>query len=267
MRAYPPAWLGARPDGARSIAAELEGDVEFGPIRDVRELPSLADQPRRYPDVRPPESRSAFSLVGAQLRALIGRLDGAALDDWQAERGGGFAERTALLAVGSNAYPRQLFDKFAGQPCAEHRIITVPVRLAGCGVAFCPLLSRRGYVPVTPARRARHVERTWLQWLTDAQLARVRETEGPRYALVGGAPLAAALTLPDGLTPPSTVYAWWFDSVLRDGEGGDGEPLWFDPQDPDAEGRALERVRSMSASRLEAASAPNPVPTGWRRLR
>ena len=245
----------------------MEDDVEFGLIRDVRELPSLADQPQSYPDARPLESRSAFALVGAQLRELVGRLDGAALDDWQAARGGGFAERTALLAVGSNAYPRQLFDKFADQPCAEHGIITVPVQLAGCGVAFCPLLSRRGYVPVTPARRAGHVERTWLQWLTDAQLARVRETEGPRYALVGGAPLAAALTLPDGLPPPSAVYAWWFDSVLLGGDGGDGEPLWFDPQDADAEGRALERVRAMPASRLEAARAPNPVPTGWRRLR
>ena len=266
MRAYPPEWLGARPDGAMSMAAELEGDVEFGPIRDVCELPSLADQPRSYPDARPPESRSAFALVGAQLCELIGRLDGAALDAWQAARGGGFAERTALLAVGSNAYPRQLFDKFAGQPCAEHRIITVPVQLAGCGVAFCPLLSRRGYVPVTPAQRAGRIERTWLQWLTDAQLARVRETEGPRYALVGGAPLAAALRLPDGLPPPLAVYAWWFDSVLLNGEGGGGEPLWFDQRDADAEGRVLERVRAMQASRLEIVSAPNPVPAGWLRL-
>ena len=266
MRAYPPAWLGARPARMRSIAAELEGDVEFGTIRDVRELPSLADQPRRYPDARPLESRSAFALAGAQLRELPGRLDGPALNAWQAARGGRFAERTALLAVGSNAYPRQLFDKFADQPCAEHGIITVPVRLAGCGVAFCPLLSRRGYVPVTPAERAGHIERTWLQWLTAAQLARVRETEGPRYALVGGAPLVAALTLPDGLPPPFAVYAWWFDSVLLDGESRGGEPLWFNPQDADAEDRVLERVRAMSASRLEAASAPNPVPTGWLRL-
>ena len=266
MRAYPPTWLGARPARVMRVTAKQEDDVEFGPIRDVRELPSLADQPRRYPDARPPNSRSAFALVGAHLRELTGRMDGAALDDWQADRGGGFAERTALLAVGSNAYPRQLFDKFTDQPCADDGIITVPVQLAGCGVAFCPLLSRRGYVPVTPAERAGHIERTWLQWLTDAQLARVRETEGPRYALVGGAPLAAALTLPDGLPPPPAVYAWWFDSVLLNGEGESGEPLWFDSQDADAEGRALDRVRAMSASRLETASAPNPVPAGWLRL-
>lgn len=249
------------------VTAELEGDVEFGPIRDVRELPSLADQPWRYPDARPLGSRPAFALVGAQLRELVGRLDEAVLGAWQADLGGGFAERTALLAVGSNAYPRQLFDKFADQPCAADGIITVPVQLAGCGVAFCPLLSRRGYVPVTPAQRAGHIERTWLQWLTDAQLARVRETEGPRYALVGGAPLAAALTLLDDLPPPPAVYSWWFDSVLLDGEGRASEPLWFDQQDADAEGRVLERVRAMPASRLEGAGAPNPVPAGWRRLR
>ena len=235
--------------------------VEFGPIRDVRELPSLSDQPQRYPDARPPVQRRAFALVGAQLRELQGVFDAAALDDWLASRGGGFAARAALLAVGSNAYPRQLFDKFAGLPCANEGVITAPTALDGFGIAGCPVLSRRGYVPVTLAERPGHIERTWLQWLTESQLARVRETEGPRYALVGGEPLAAALTLPDGLPRPAAVYAWWFDSVLRSGEDENGETVWFDAQDASAEARLLERW-----SGGEAAAAPNPVPAGWRRL-
>lgn len=244
--------------------------MEFGPILNVRELPSLTDAPARYPDARLPAARTAFTLVGAEWRELRGPLDVAALDAWLADRGGGFADRVALLAVGSNAYPRQLFDKFAGLPCAEHGIVTAPAVAADLGVAFCPIRSRKGYVPVTAARRDGHAERTWLQWLTEAQLARVRETEGPRYALVGGAPLAAAVAPADGLPRPPTVYAWWFDSVLlssqSESSGATLGTAWFDARDADAEARAIARLSALSEAELEAVAAPNPVPTGWDRL-
>ena len=248
--------------------------MEFGPALDVRELPSLTDAPARYPDARPPAARAPFVLVGAEWRELRGPLDGAALDAWLAERGGGFADRVALLAVGSNAYPRQLFDKFAGLPCAEHGIVAAPAVAADLGVAFCPIRSRKGYVPVTAARRDGHAERTWLQWLTEAQLARVRETEGPRYALVGGAPLAAAVAPADGLPRPPAVYAWWFDSVLLSSQSeGGGAALtatsstaWFDARDADAEARAIARLSALSEAQLKAVAAPNPVPAGWDRL-
>lgn len=248
--------------------------MEFGPVHDVRELPSLADAPARYPDARPPAARTAFALLGAELRELRGPLDAAVLDAWLTARGGGFAQRVALLAVGSNAYPRQLFDKFTGLPCAEHGIITAPAIAADLGVAFCPIRSRKGYVPVTAARRDGHIERTWLQWLTKAQLARVRETEGPRYALVGGAPLAAAVAPADGLPRPPAIYAWWFDSVLlsSQSESSGAAPTaalttaWFDARDADAEARAIARLSALSEAELEAAAAPNPVPPGWDRL-
>lgn len=241
--------------------------MEWQPARDVREWPSLPEQPALYPDARPPAERAPFALVGAQLRELRGALDSAALDEWLAARGGGFAERTALLAVGSNAYPRQLFDKFAGLPCAEEGIITAPAVAAGVGVAFCPILSRKGYAPVTAALRAGHAERTWLQWLTDAQLARVRETEGPRYALVGGAALAALVTPAAGLPRPHAVYAWWFDSVLRSSQSEGGGTVWLDPEDAAAEARAMARLAAIPAADRQAASAPNPVPAGWTPLR
>ena len=241
--------------------------MEWQPVRDVREWPSLPEQPALYPDARPPVERTPFALVGAQLRELRGELDGAALDEWLAARGGGFAERTALLAVGSNAYPRQLFDKFAGLPCAEEGIITAPAVAAGVGIAFCPILSRKGYAPVTPALRAGHAERTWLQWLTDAQLARVRETEGPRYALVGGAALAALVTPAAGLPRPDAVYAWWFDSVLRRSQSEGGGTVWLDPEDAAAEARAMARIAAIPAADRQTASAPNPVPAGWTPLR
>ena len=241
--------------------------VEWQAARDVREWPSLAEQPGLYPDARPRAERTPFALVGAQLRELRGELDGGALDEWLASRGGGFAERTALLAVGSNAYPRQLFDKFAGLPCAEQGIITAPAVAAGIGVAFCPILSRKGYVPVTAALRAGHEERTWLQWLTAAQLARVRETEGPRYALVGGAALAAAVTAAAGLPRPDAVYAWWFDSVLRGSRSEGGGTVWLDAEDGAAEARAMARLAATPTADREVVSAPNPVPAGWSRLR
>ncbi len=247
--------------------------MDFGPILDVRELPSLTDAPARYPDARPPAARTSFALVSAEWRELRGPFDYAALDAWLAARGGGFADRAALLAVGSNAYPRQLFDKFAGLPCAEQGIVVAPAVAADLGVAFCPIRSRKGYVPVTAARRAGHAERTWLQWLTEAQLARVRETEGQRYALVGGAPLASAVAPADSLPRPTAVYAWWFDSVLLSSQSeSSGVPTaapstaWFDARDADAEARAIARLSAISAAELEAAAAPNPVPAGWERL-
>jgi len=253
--------------------------MEFGRSRDVRALPSLTDEPCRYPDARPPASRTAFALVGAELRELCGPLDAAALDAWLAARGGGLAARTALLAVGSNAYPRQLFDKFEGRACAAQGVVTVPAALSGYGAAFCPTLSRRGYVPLTLTRRPGRTESTWLQWLTEAQLARVRETEGPRYALLGGGALAAALTPPSGWERPAAVYAWWFDSLLQEAEGGGA--AWFDARGDHAEARLLarligaeawdgcrvpERLRAALAQRLAAAAAPNPAPAGWERL-
>lgn len=241
--------------------------MEWQPVRDVREWPSLPEQPALYPDARPPAQRTPFALVGAQLRELRGELDAAALDEWLAARGGGFAERTALLAVGSNAYPRQLFDKFAGLPCAEEGIITAPAVAAGVGIAFCPILSRKGYAPVTAALRAGHAERTWLQWLTAAQLARMRETEGPRYALVGGAALAALVTPAAGRPRPHAVYAWWFDSVLRGSQSEGGGTVWLDPEDAAAEVRAMARLAAVPAADRRAASAPNPVPAGWTPLR
>ena len=252
--------------------------MQFGSARDVRSWPSLADEPCRYPDPRPWSVRRSFAMAAEQVWELYGEVDSDQLDRWLVERSGaGLADRTALLAVGSNAYPRQLFDKFEGRPESEHGLVTLPVDVAGFGVAFCPLLSRRGYVPVTLARRGAHLERTWLQWLTAEQLQRVRETEGARYALAGGPQLAAALEPVAGLPRPPAVYAWWFDSLLADGANS----AWFEATDERAEQRLLARLvgaerwdqcrvpaglRDAISQRLSAAQMPNLAPPDWELL-
>ena len=252
--------------------------MKFGPPQDVRESPSLLDEPCRYPDARTPRSRTAFAYAGEQVWELQGPLDSAALDAWLIERSGaGFSERTALLAVGSNAYPRQLFDKFTGRAGVDQGIVTLPVRLRDLGVAFCPILSRNGYVPVTLAAREGHIEPTWIQWLTAAQLARVRATEGPRYELAGGERLAASAQLPGAAPQPAELFAWWFDSVLLEG----AQTHWWDAADERAQERLMARLagphgwdgcrvnesrRAAIGQRLRAAAALNPMPAGWRVL-
>ena len=132
-------------------------------------------------------------------------------------------------------------------------------------------------MPVTLTAREGHVQPTWVQWLTAAQLARVRSTEGPRYALAGGAQLAAAAQLPDAAPQPAELYAWWFDSVLLEG----AQTHWWDAADERAQARLLAQLagpdgwdgcrvkesrRGAIGQRLRAAAALNPLPAGWRIL-
>ena len=203
----------------------------------VRTWPSLAELPSLYPDARNRDNRGPLLYCAGKTWPLSARP----------ETGG----RIALLAVGSNAYPRQLHDKLSGTAADLQGIPMIPTILRGFDVAWCPVRSRKGYVPVTLAARPGAVCLTWLQWLTPEQLQIISATEGPRYALVGGESLAARAKILPRWRRPRRVYAWWFDSVLEQ----HGEDRWLDV------------YRRSSAVEIDlGASRPNPPPGDWRTL-
>ena len=233
--------------------------IAHDPAMDVRAaLPSLADQPERYPDARPAAERRPFLYAAGEAWTLDEDESGAAVAGWLRGRRAriGIADRVAVLAVGSNAYPRQLADKFEGADADDQGIAVVRASARGLGIAFCPVLARKGYVPVTLAERADAQLETWLQWLTPDQLQIVSASEGGRYSLVGGEPLAARIQLHPRLPHPERAYAWWFDSVLAEAE--DGDPVWLDPSDEDQQARLIA-----AASRPSSPSRPQSPPTGW----
>jgi len=203
----------------------------------VASWPSLRKVPVLYPDARNRDNRGPVCYRAGKTWPLDSHPD---------TRG-----RIALLAVGSNAYPRQLHDKLAETAADLQGIPTVPTILRGFDVAYCPVRSRNGYIPVTLAPRPGAVCLTWLQWLTLEQLNIISATEGSRYALVGGESLAAKATIQAHLRRPPRIYAWWFDSVLED----NGSTVWMD---------VFRRRWSVDAGVLPA--RPNPIPSEWRRI-
>ena len=204
----------------------------------VRAWPSLSDVPRLYPDPRNRPNRSPLLYRAGKCFPLTSPT--------QTEG------RIPLLAVGSNGYPRQLHDKLAGADADLQGIPLIPAILAGLDVAFCPVRARRGYVPVTLAARPGAVCLTWLQWLTPEQLNIISATEGPRYALVGGPPLAARVRIPSAWRPPESVYAWWFDSLLT----RNGATVWLDIYRQQRDQQSGLRIDNSE-------SQQNPIPEGW----
>lgn len=200
----------------------------------VTSWPSLADVPALYPDARNRVNRGPYLYRAGKVWPLRAQFD--------------TTSRIAVLAVGSNAYPRQLSDKLSGTPSDLRGIPTAPAILRNLDVAYCPVRSRKGYIPVTLASRPGAVCLTWLQWLTIDQLNIISATEGSRYSLVGGPSLVAALVISAQLPRPAAVFAWWFDTLLR----LDGSPVWLDVYRP-ADEPAVDR--------LEA--SPNVPPDDW----
>lgn len=203
----------------------------------TRSWPSLADLPALYPDARNRINRGPLIYRRGQTRPLGGQPD--------------TAGRIPLLAVGSNAYPRQLADKLAGSDADLEGVPLLPAILRGYDAAWCPIVGRKGYTPLTLAARPGAVCLTWLQWLTVEQLQIISETEGPRYALTGGAELADAVRIADQMRRPPVLFAWWFDSYLVESGGA----AWFDV------------YRRRSAATLDVSTShPNPIPPGWTAL-
>lgn len=204
----------------------------------VNTWPSLSDLPALYPDARNRDNRGPLLYRAGKTWPLWSQPD--------------TAGRIALLAVGSNGYPRQLRDKLSGTHADLQGIPILPAILRDLDVAYCPIRSRKGYIPVTLAERPGAVCLTWLQWLTPDQLNIISATEGSRYSLVGGAPLAERAMLSPRIRRPGAIYAWWFDSLLRRA----GSTRWLDVHHP-----PFSRRTDLELD--DSASRRNPVPDGW----
>jgi hypothetical protein len=89
------------------------------------------------------------------------------------------AERTPVLAVGSNASPAQLRRKLAnvGLPT---QIPVIAVTVGGLAVGVSAHVSRPGYLPATPVPDTGTESKLWLLWLDPATLDAVDATE-PNY--------------------------------------------------------------------------------------
>ncbi len=110
------------------------------------------------------------------------------------------ADRTPVLAAGSNRSPEQLARKYADMP----DIGSIPAQrgaLHDFDVVYAAHLSGYGSVPATFQRSPGTVVTVFVLWLTGPQLARMHETEGNysydhlealRLELDGGAGLSAA---------------------------------------------------------------------------
>ena len=204
----------------------------------VRTWPSLSELPQLYPDGR--NRRNRYPLVYRAGTCFP-------LTSIPETRG-----RVPLLAVGSNGYPRQLSDKLAGSRADLQGMPLIPAILSDFDVAFCPVRSRKGYVPVTLAARPGAVCLTWLQWLTPEQLNLISSTEGSRYALAGGGGLGSRVRISSRWRAPEQVYAWWFDSLLLNDES----PIWLDIN-------RQQRVQQLALNIDDSEASENPIPPGW----
>ena len=239
-------------------------------VLDARALPSLRERPCAYPDARPADARPPYVYAAGSVHVLG---EGERPNDVLRALGGApLAARIPVLAVGSNAYPRQLLDKFSHVGLADDSVPTLRCRVPQAAIANAGAISGLRYIPVSlRARPGAHCE-TWLQWLTVEQLARISATEGAAYRLVA---------IPDVVAPAlgpgrPTALGWAHEALLDLGDGPFG-PAAMDQRA--LLGRALRAVDAAAAwdgcLLPEAAVAPlrrwlrqsaaaNPLPASWR---
>jgi hypothetical protein len=214
------------------------------------DYPSLRDEPCRYPDARSRLERRPYLYRDGKVYAAQPHREGAlSLEEVPIDLGSGvvplgealgllgaasLSQRVPLLALGSNAYPRQLLDKFEQHPVDDDSVLVLGCTLSDAAIVYCASLSLgNGYVPVSLAAQPGAETHTWIQWLTGPQLEVIARTEGQRYALVEcgrAASVGSTVTL-HGLpasTGPAKVYGWLFDSLLTPSGVG------FDAESPEA---------------------------------
>lgn len=100
----------------------------------------------------------------------------------RAEGGSPVAQRTPVLAVGSNACPAQVRRKMAEAAVAAQVPITA-VRVHGLAVGVSAHVSRVGYLPATSVSDPAAESELWMVWLDSAALAAMDATE-PNYRRV-----------------------------------------------------------------------------------
>ncbi len=202
---------------------------------DVRvDFPSLRDRPCEYPDARPNEQRWPYVYMNSRIYPLelnftapvhlmnvsVRTENGSKiLSAWLRSHGlVPIEKRLPVLACGSNAYPRQLADKFLRFPVADDSILTLPSRIHGIRIVYAASFSvTNGYIPVTPQHVPDGEAETWIQWLSPEQIEAISETEGRGYRLVELT--GVDLVIPGLRESPTRIYAWWHDSFLDLGAG------------------------------------------------
>lgn len=95
----------------------------------------------------------------------------------------GVDNRAPVVAIGSNAAPAQLRNKFAASG-VEWFIPSVRARVDGIRVGFAAFVAPRGYVPATLYPSPESSTEVFVQWLDPQQLAELDETESPYYRRV-----------------------------------------------------------------------------------
>ncbi len=239
-------------------------------VLDARALPSLRERPCAYPDARPLDARPPGVYAAGRVHVLgeEERPD----DLLRALGAAPLAARAPVLAVGSNAYPRQLLDKFSPRGLADDSVPTLRCRVARAAIAYAGALSRWRYIPVSLRARPGAGCETWLQWLTVEQFTRISATEGAAYRLVA---------VPDVVAPALgagrlTALGWAHEALLDLG-GGPLGPAAIDQRalldralravDPGAawDGCRLPEEAVAPLRRwLRAHRAANPLPDSWR---
>lgn len=181
--------------------------------------------PLTYPGV--PPWRPAVLVTGAEVLGLQPLRD-APVGDWVVRAGAGsgpgardgqrrdvaldqflrnagaspVADRTAVLAVGSNASPAQVRRKMANAGLPTLVPITA-VCVRGLAVGVSAHVSRPGYLPATPVPDPAAVSDLWVVWLDTAALTVMDATE-PNYQRVRLSSRHAV-----HLTPGQPVMSCW----------------------------------------------------------
>jgi hypothetical protein len=106
------------------------------------------------------------------------------------------SERHAVVCIGSNAAPAQLYAKFTQK---NVRVVLPMVRaeVDGIRAGLSAHVSRPGYLPATPVADPDYVSRLVVLWLDDDQLAALDETE-PNYHRITLSADSFTVTLPSG---------------------------------------------------------------------
>jgi len=178
----------------------------------------------------------------------------------------GPAERLPAVAIGSNAYPRQLADKLRGTP-AGMAVPSFRGVLLNARIVYCPRKARKGYVPVTPFYSPGAASVAWLQLLTPAQLEIITRTEGT-YRLLRCRPESGGVSfLPDASRQPlSEMLVYWYGTAFAPGAGGIPPACRGTASPPDGEGLAQQELwrflgpAGPDAPELERGAVPNPIP-------
>ncbi len=156
-----------------------------------------------------------------------------------------------VIAIGSNAAPSQLRNKFADET-AQLVIPSIRARMTGYRVGFTAFLAPAGYLPATLFPEAGAVTATTVQFLSRAQLRAIDATETPWYRRVWVDDAEILLETGERLLGAYAYVA--HHGVL----GADGAPFVMGDPDPALAGRRLrtqeEALRTLLADPVCAAA-------------